>query len=208
MAFAYVGPLQIEFVQCTEGRIFQSRFLDVWGEGVHHIGCYVDEMEEKAWNKVKEVIEHPKMILAELKKRADASRSGNGRIEKEIARIQKRIATNDSQQQRLLTLFGNGGIDESAVVGKLSQLNKEKQEFEEQINRLSKSIEQKIDINAAKEKIEQYCKRVRVNLDKCTLQDKKKALNALDVEIVAIPQEMKIRIAVPLEFITIERTWA
>jgi len=165
-------------------------------------------MEEKAWNKVKEVIEHPKMILAELKKRADASRSGNGRIEKEIARIQKRIATNDSQQQRLLTLFGNGGIDGNAIVGKLSQLNKEKQEFEDQINRLSKSIEQKIDINAAKEKIGQYCKGVRVNLDKCTLQDKKKALNALDVEIVAIPQEMKIRIAAPLEFITIAQTSA
>jgi sRNA-binding protein len=108
----------------------------------------------------------------------------------------------------LLTLFGNGGIDESAVVDKLGQLNKEKQEFEDQINRLSKSIEQKIDINAAKEKIEQYCKRVRANLDKCTLQDKKKALNALDVQMVAIPQEMKIRIAVPLEFITIEQTSA
>jgi hypothetical protein len=34
------------------------------------------------------------------------------------------------------------------------------------------------------------------------------ALNALDVQIVAMPQEMKIRIAVPLEFITIEQTSA
>ena len=74
------------------------------------------------------------------------------------------------------------------------------------ISKLSKSIEQKIDINAAKEKIEQCCKRLKVNLDKCTLQDKKKALNALDVQIVAIPHEMKIRIAVPLEFITIVQT--
>lgn len=55
----------------------------------------------------------------------------------------------------MLTLFGNGGIDENAIVGKLSQLNNEKQEFEDQI-----------------------------------------------------PQEMKIRIAVPLEFITIEQTSA
>jgi len=46
MAFAYVGPLQIELVQCTEGRIFQSRFLDTWGEGVHHIGWYVDDVDK------------------------------------------------------------------------------------------------------------------------------------------------------------------
>jgi len=43
-------------------------------------------------------------------------------------------------------------------------------------------------------------------LDQCTLQDKKKALNALDVQIVAIPGELKIRIAVPLECTTIEQT--
>ena len=47
MAFAYFGPLEIELVQCIEGRIFQSRFLDTWGEGVHHIGFYVDDVDEE-----------------------------------------------------------------------------------------------------------------------------------------------------------------
>jgi len=45
MAFTNIGTLQIELVQCIEGRIFQSHFLDVWGEGVHHIGCYVDDVD-------------------------------------------------------------------------------------------------------------------------------------------------------------------
>ena len=45
MAFAYIGPVQIELVQCTEGRIFQSRFLENWGEGLHHLGFYVDDLE-------------------------------------------------------------------------------------------------------------------------------------------------------------------
>ena len=52
MGFAYVGPLQIELVQCTQGRIFQSRFLDVWGEGVHHIGFYVDDVDAEVKNLV------------------------------------------------------------------------------------------------------------------------------------------------------------
>ena len=45
MAFAYLGPVQIELVQCTEGWIFQSRFLDTWGEGLHHLGFYVDDLD-------------------------------------------------------------------------------------------------------------------------------------------------------------------
>ncbi len=28
-----------------EGRIFQSRFLDTWGEGLHHVGFYVDDVD-------------------------------------------------------------------------------------------------------------------------------------------------------------------
>ena len=45
MAFAYVGPLEVELVQCVEGRIFQSKFLDKWGEGVHHLGFFVDDVD-------------------------------------------------------------------------------------------------------------------------------------------------------------------
>ncbi len=52
MAFTYVGPMQVELVQCTEGRIFQSRFLDTWGEGVHHIGFYVDDVDAEVQNLV------------------------------------------------------------------------------------------------------------------------------------------------------------
>ena len=45
MAFAYLGPLQVELVQPVEGRIFQSRFLDTFGEGLHHLGFYVDDVD-------------------------------------------------------------------------------------------------------------------------------------------------------------------
>jgi hypothetical protein len=38
--------------------------------------------------------------------------------------------------------------------------------------------------------------------------EEKTAVNALDVQIVAIPGKMKIRIAVPLELFTIEQTSA
>jgi len=114
------------------------------------------------------------MILAELKKMAEASGSGNGRIEKEIAKIQKKTAADDGQQQRFLTLFGNGSINESAIVDKLSQLQKENQGFEEQISRLSKSMAQQIDINTAIEKIQQYCKRVRRNLENVRFRIRKR----------------------------------
>ena len=52
MAFAYLGPMEIELVECIEGRIFQSRFIDTWGEGIHHIGFYVDDVDAETANLV------------------------------------------------------------------------------------------------------------------------------------------------------------
>ncbi|MEW6185192.1 MAG: VOC family protein [Thermodesulfobacteriota bacterium] len=59
MAFTYIGPVQIELVQCTEGRIFQSKFLDKWGEGLHHLGFYVDDVDTEA----KKLIEQGAKLL-------------------------------------------------------------------------------------------------------------------------------------------------
>lgn len=47
---------------------------------------------------------------------------------------------------------------------------------------------------------------VEANLKKMSVQAKKQALNALDVQVIAAPERVKIRVAVPLDFITIERT--
>jgi len=54
MAFSYVGPVEIELVQCLEGRIFQSKFMDKWGEGVHHLGFCVDDVDAEVNKLVEE----------------------------------------------------------------------------------------------------------------------------------------------------------
>jgi len=50
LAFAYLGPLRIELIQPLEGRIIQSRFLETFGEGVHHLGFYVNDVDGEVAN--------------------------------------------------------------------------------------------------------------------------------------------------------------
>ena len=45
LAFTHVGPVEIELVQCLEGKIFQSKFIEKWGEGIHHLGFFVDDVD-------------------------------------------------------------------------------------------------------------------------------------------------------------------
>ena len=51
MAFAYLAnDVEIELVECIEGRIFQSRFLDNWGEGLHHVGFLTGDVDTDTKN--------------------------------------------------------------------------------------------------------------------------------------------------------------
>ncbi len=50
LAFTRLGPVQLELIQPVEGRIFHSDFLDTHGEGLHHLGFYVDDLEGEVKN--------------------------------------------------------------------------------------------------------------------------------------------------------------
>ena len=50
VAHTYLGPVDIELVQPVEGRIVQSRFLDTFGEGLHHLGFFVDDVDGEVSN--------------------------------------------------------------------------------------------------------------------------------------------------------------
>jgi len=46
LAFVKIGPIQLELVQPVSGRNAYSDFLAEHGEGLHHIGYTVDDIEE------------------------------------------------------------------------------------------------------------------------------------------------------------------
>jgi len=50
LAFTSLGPVQLELIQPVEGRIFHSEFLDKHGEGLHHLGFFVDDFEGEVNN--------------------------------------------------------------------------------------------------------------------------------------------------------------
>jgi len=54
IAFANIGSLQIELIQSVEGRTFYADFLEKHGEGIHHLGVRVDDVDTEAMNLIKQ----------------------------------------------------------------------------------------------------------------------------------------------------------
>ena len=67
---------------------------------------------------------------------------------------------------------------------------------------LCQTKEQLTKLVNAEIKLNEFCARVRQNLDKCTFKDKRLALDALDVKAVATQECIDIRGAIPIGFTT------
>ena len=53
LGFASIGPLQIELIQSVEGKTFYADFLEKHGEGIHHLGVRVDDIDAATANLAK-----------------------------------------------------------------------------------------------------------------------------------------------------------
>ncbi len=49
-AFFHLGPIQIELIELVDGKTIHEAFLKEKGEGVHHIGFEVDNLEKSKEN--------------------------------------------------------------------------------------------------------------------------------------------------------------
>lgn len=45
LGFAYMGDLELELIEVVKGKILHSEFLNEHGEGLHHLGCFVDDVD-------------------------------------------------------------------------------------------------------------------------------------------------------------------
>ena len=45
LAFGKFGPVELEIEQVLEGKPIQGEFIEAKGEGLHHLGFYVDDLD-------------------------------------------------------------------------------------------------------------------------------------------------------------------
>ncbi len=162
-----------------------------------------DGIEELVWSEVRKVIENPSVILTQLKRKAKKPSSRN--IEKEIADAKKTVEKCSKREERLLTLFEVDSITREELVERVNKVKTEKATAEQKLSQLMSIKKETIDIDSLEAEVKQYCQQVKDSLDICSFINKRIALDVLQVEVIATPEKYDVRIAVPLEYTTVER---
>jgi site-specific DNA recombinase len=164
-----------------------------------------DFIETMVWDKVKDVLQHPDVLISELKRETEEKLKQSGDVpslDKEITKLRKDLRNYEYQEKRLVKLFRYEEIAEDSLLDELNQLKQDRKTDEERLAQLQQSREQLTKIANAEIKLNEFCERVRQNLEKCTFQEKRLALDALDIKVVATQQGIDIKGSIPIKVAT------
>ncbi len=169
-----------------------------------------DWLEAAVWDKVKEVLRQPELLLAELRKQSEVENEvvSSGDLDKDIRDISRRLKGYAGQERRMMNALRMEVATPDVILDELNQMKREREADEKRLaslNDMKEHISKTVDLEA---KLKELCSLVVVDLDNCTAADKKEAFTYLDLKVKASPESVDIKGYVDLKLITTEQTSA
>lgn len=160
-----------------------------------------DAIETEVWEKVEGILKNPDLIMQQIKEMVDSENGEmNGvALDKEIAKLKRKIKGYNTDERSLLSLFRHKQIDRNALLDEINQLKQDREQDEQRLTELTQSYENMAKLMDAELKVGEYCSTVLHNLASFTYEDKRLALDALGVQIVATPGTYQITATLPIE---------
>ena len=121
-------------------------------------------------------------------------------MNREITKLERRIHSYEKQERQLISLLRHGEVTQDYVLDEINRLKNKCQADEEELQRIKETKDRLSHIADAEIKLNEFCQRVRQNLDNATTQDKRLALEALDIRVTASTQSIDIKGIIPVEF--------
>jgi len=165
-----------------------------------------DYIEEVVWKNVREVLEYPEVIVAEVKRQTDEQSKQSlqeSDYKQGITKLERKLRNYEKQERQLIALLRHGEVTKDYILDEINKLKSDCQADEEELQKLKKTTEELSFITDAEIKLNEFCQRVRQNLDNMNIHDKRLALEALDIRVTASTQSIDIKGIIPVEFPTL-----
>jgi site-specific DNA recombinase len=161
-----------------------------------------DYLEGEVWGAIKKTLEQPDLVIAGIKEELNNEHHENNQglsLVKEIDKLSKQVKKYDSEEKRLIQLFRYGEINQNSLLDEINHLKAEKEADSLKMDILSKTKERINSLENAEIKLEEYCQKLKNQLDSASYQDKMDILDMLAIKVVATPESINIEGVIPLE---------
>jgi hypothetical protein len=163
------------------------------------------QLENWAWEQVSKILRDPTVIASERQRRLEEGPDPKALAEREMA--VNTLHKIERQQERLIRRFRESEDDSfpwDLVEKEISRAQAEKKQVEETIARIDRQLAETATAASEMTALEEYCRVVGQNLETFDFEDKRLALNALGIQVVAAgrdPLEWRIRGTIPLKMV-------
>jgi len=169
-----------------------------------------DWLEGVVWEKVKDVLSRPEVLLAEVGKQTEREQAelSTGGIEKEIRELTRRMKGYAGQERRLMSVLRLELATPDVVYEELNQMKRERESDEKRLASLvqtRKNLDKMIDMEA---NLKELCARIVADLDNCSNDERKEAYAYLDLHVKATPEAADIKGFLDPNVLTTGQTWA
>jgi len=162
------------------------------------------DLEAAVWNAVREILENPEVITAEITRQKGESSD----VENEVSRIQSSIRRLGDQERRLISLFGLADVTEDYVQREVERIKRARQALERDLGELEAQKQRVADLDGLSERVRTYCAKVAERLDEFDFDEKRLALDALQISVAVDPTGARLKGTIPYDLATIGRTSA
>ncbi|GAI86655.1 unnamed protein product, partial [marine sediment metagenome] len=155
-----------------------------------------NRLEKLVWEQIESLLTKPEVVLAGLKTRIDDTNEVN-HLDQEVGQVNRRLEALDKEQEQLLQ-WALKGFPEETVIAENKRINGQRAILEQRKGELETRIEQAKQTEANMESIERFCDLVRQNLGDFTFEDKRLALEALQIRVRLDGNNINIEGAIPI----------
>jgi len=163
-----------------------------------------DKAEETVWHEVLSILQRPDIILAEIKRQREST---NDPTDDELDRVEKEIQSQRDWEYHLLMLARDRVFDDNFILREARRTKEKKQTLEQEKKQLYHQKQALLNLEQSEVMIKEFCQKLSHKLTNLTLDEKRLALDALQVKVIAYHDHLDLRGVLPT-YVTIARTSA
>jgi site-specific DNA recombinase len=151
-------------------------------------------MEPIVWEAVERALNNPTLITAELERRREGTSTQQADLDRERQHYHRQLTQCDKDLKRWEAAYLGEAIDLADFKAKKTEIDARRASAERELTRLDDQQRLIERAELETDSIMEYCARVRQELQDFTLEEKQRALEALDITVIWHPDWPKPKI--------------
>jgi len=140
-----------------------------------------DYLEDIVWQQVVKILSQPELVLAELQRKEQEAKA-NSFLESDLERVKIQLANREKQKTRVWRAFELTG-DEETFRRDIAMLDREIKSLEKEVSHLEERIKDIEQSRTSVTDIKRACELIKGNLGVLSFEDKRLALEALQIKV-------------------------